>query len=215
MTLEALSGSATIMQSAALLVPGYLWLTAERWLSPQHRLAKEEKILRYIVYALINYAIWYTVILSTLLSAALMMRPSFWDVCLWIFVLILSPLALGIFTGILRRSKRVGAWLQKVGLPIPFTLETGWDQAFFRENSCLVRVLMKDGCERIGVYGCDSLVSPLPDSRDIFLEKLYEEDEHGDLQPKAMSLGMWIAEAEIRHLELYEIRSIDNGEQEE
>ena len=74
---------------------------------------------------------------------------------------------------------------------------TAWDYFFSKQESSYVIVTLVDGTKLYGYYSLNSFTSSDPDERDMYIEKLYDEEWNTDNE----DAGAYIAKEQIKYIE--------------
>jgi Family of unknown function (DUF6338) len=80
---------------------------------------------------------------------------------------------------------------------------TGWDYFFQQRGEAYVRVTFKDGGRVYGYYGPYSFAAYAKDGRDLYLERVYAEDDDWFGPESAGTCGVWVKTEDAVAVEFY------------
>jgi Family of unknown function (DUF6338) len=105
-----------------------------------------------------------------------------------------------------RASKHLRPWwLRKLHISESHTVSSGWNQAFGREGTAMVRATLRDGRVVGGYYGPGSLAGYSEHTQDLFIAERWALDDDGWFVQRADgTLGVWIPHDNIASVEFYE-----------
>jgi len=106
-----------------------------------------------------------------------------------------------------RSSRNVRPGLLKfIGVSSSHSVSSGWNEAFSREGSPMLRVTLKDGRVVGGYFGDGSLAGYSEHAQDLFISERWSIDPENDWFTGAAqgTTGLWVARAEIASIEFYE-----------
>lgn len=89
-------------------------------------------------------------------------------------VVVLVPVAIGIFVGHGIQKEWLYWLLRKVGLEPVHGIPSAWDWKFMRAQSQWITVHLKDGKEIVALYDSDCFTSTDPSERDLYLSNVCE-----------------------------------------
>ena len=124
----------------------------------------------------------------------------------WFFMLLVSPVTLGVATGLLSQRAVVRRLLARYGVYTVHPVPTAWDYVFSHSTGSWVLVTLTDGSTVAGVFSARSFASSDAAERDLFLERLYKVEDDGPWQPVPMNRGVWIQGEAIRAIEFLEFQ---------
>lgn len=122
-------------------------------------------------------------------------------------VLIVVPVALGVFLGFLSDVKSP-EWLctvlKAVGLSSTVRTTEAWNYVFRQGFPAYVRVRLKENRLVLGWYGPGSAASQDASAKDLYLERVYESTDGTFGAPYPRTRGVWISGEEIVAIEFFE-----------
>ena len=161
--------------------------------------------MRFLTLSAFNYAFWSWLIYLLFVRAGVLAQP--WAAALaWFFVLLISPVAFGVATGLLSQRAIVRQLLARYGVYTVHPVPTAWDYVFSHSTGSWVLVTLADGSTIAGVFSARSFASSDAAERDLFLEQLYKVEDDGPWQPVPMNRGVWIRGEAIRAIEFLEFQ---------
>ncbi len=209
---QALGIFTTLFFASVLLVPGFI-LYRTIALFVVHR---NEDIqifaLRFLAYSLFLYLLFLPHF-YWIYSRKFYIRHPFYTADYAIFLIFVLPVVVGVITGIsLQWYKRLRHHLADLAERCYIYFldheTSAWGYQFCRLlegiddiGAVMVYVTMKDATKFIGAYGKKSFASEYSENADLFLERLYNDDGEGLLEPVANSYGVLIKQADIYSIE--------------
>jgi hypothetical protein len=112
-----------------------------------------------------------------------------------------------------RSSRKVRPGVLKfIGVSPSHSVSSGWNEAFSREGSPMLRVTLKDGRVVGGYFGDGSLAGYSEHAQDLFISERWSINPKNDWFTGVAegTTGLWIAREEIASIEFYE-RPPDNN----
>lgn len=116
-----------------------------------------------------------------------------------------------------RSSRKVRPFvLHFIGVSPSHSVSSGWNEAFGREGSPMLRVTLKDGRVVGGYFGDGSLAGYSEHAQDLFISERWSINPENDWFVEAArgTEGLWIGRDEIASIEFYE-RPSDKADGEE
>jgi hypothetical protein len=127
------------------------------------------------------------------------------------------PLAIAMIGLRWRKSRKLRPFvLNSIGVSTSHSVTSGWNEAFGREGSPMLRVTLKDGRVVGGYFGHGSLAGYSEHARDLFISERWSINPEDDwfIEAARGTEGLWIARDEIASIEFYE-RPPDKTDDEE
>ncbi|MGM0896988.1 MAG: DUF6338 family protein [Bacillota bacterium] len=197
----------SFLYSIIFLVPGYIMNSAYEKLVNIQKKTISENLLRFLVFSLLNYALWGGVIFSAI-------RKRMWidDFLLWVLliisVLVISPYIFGFIFGLVTEREWGRNLLRKVGINTLHPNPTAWD--YVVKKGAWLSVTLKDGTIIKGNYGGESFAASSSEApQDLFMQARYKVGEvtrkWERIEPPR---GVWIPYNEIKYME---VRLKDTG----
>jgi hypothetical protein len=177
------------------IVPGYIISTFRGHFISGQKISGADYTVRLLTLSALNFTVsgW-----AIYLAIAWDSNPALRAI-IWLIVLGISPMALGVLSGL--ASKR--EWLRKIyaylGLGPLHVIPTSWEYQFSNMIEAWVFVVLKDETKFAGYWGGRSFASSQSDERDLLIEKVYDVPEDGPWIPTNKSL--FIAAGEILTIE--------------
>jgi hypothetical protein len=191
--------------TVAFLVPGFIWESVLSLFLRRRDDRADRAWVRFLTLSAFNYALWSWLIYLLFVRAGVLAEP--WMAALaWFFMLLVSPVAFGVATGLLSQRAVVRRLLARYGVYTVHPVPTAWDYVFSHSTGSWVLVTLTDGSTVAGVFSARSFASSDAAERDLFLERLYKVEDDGPWQPVPMNRGVWIQGEAIRAIEFLEFQ---------
>lgn len=189
----------TIFYTCIFLVPGYIIEELMRVVMPAKQNSEGIKLIRYLIYSIVNLAIWswvYWLLITYLKSNALV----YW--ILLVAITLCSAIITGFAMGLVRKQNIIRNIFSRFKIQIEHPVPTAWDYKFseITDYNWLIIKLANGECV-YGKYGCKSLASSDENYRDIYLEEIYTWEEGEDWKKVDGTEGVWINAEEIKSIE--------------
>jgi Family of unknown function (DUF6338) len=122
-------------------------------------------------------------------------------------ITLVLPVAIAVIGLRWRSSRRMRPFLLHfIGVSPSHSVSSGWNEAFGREGSPMLRVTLKDGRVVGGYFGDGSLAGYSEHAQDLFISERWSINPENDWFVEAArgTEGLWIARDEIASIEFYE-----------
>mgnify|MGYP000364082211 CR=1 FL=1 len=196
--------------AAAVLLPGFIWTEVERKLVVQNRTDAMRRVFLFFFYSLLTYCVvgfYFWTDIEKIAQSKQISR----SIAISLATGLLGVGVLGgIATAAFRRLDPVCGLLRWLGLPAMNAVKSPWDAAFGRRDHALVRVRTVDDRDVFGLLALNSQAACDEDGRDLFLEKLYIENESRDLVAAVGTKGVWIPGDRIHEVRFYTFEELDS-----
>jgi hypothetical protein len=196
----ALNSFDAVFYALAFIVPGFIADSVLCLVVPRKSSPSESSVLRFLTLSCYNYAIWSWLIYLVAKTEFFEARPVAAAI-VWGFVVLVSPIALGLLVGVLRQRSLITRCLHRLGLRAIQPNPTAWDQFFIKTEPVFALVTLKDGVHFAGRFGPQSAASSDGHDRDIYLESVFTPGTPWAEVPG--SAGVWIRGDEIKHIEFH------------
>lgn len=125
------------------------------------------------------------------------------DSRLFFFLKVLAlPALLGLLLGYNLSAGWKNALLRRLSMPVIHPVQKGYDFAFGNERPPgFVIVTYFDGTTVLGYFGADSLAASDPERSDIYLERLYIQNDKGDWEEPTPARSGVISLRDVRSIE--------------
>jgi hypothetical protein len=177
------------------VVPGYIISSFRAHFITGQRLDGPDYLVRLLTLSALNFTLSGWAIYLALAWDTEPVTRTF----VWLFVLAVSPVLIGIVSGLGSKQE----WLRRVysrfGLSPLHIIPTSWEYKFSNLTESLVLVVLKDGTMFAGYWGGKSFASSRPEERDLLIEQVYEIQKDGPWTPTNKSV--FIGSGEIRTIE--------------
>lgn len=187
----------------ALVVPGFLIHSVMSVFTTRHAARAEASWVYPISIGAMNVAVWSWLIY--LLLTLPVFQTTIWVAAVgWAVVILVGPALIGLLLGYNVQKAWTRRLLFAIGLRPVHPIPTAWEGRFGRlEKAYWVLVTLTDGQVIAGLFGKWSWASSEPHERDLYLEQIYEIDEHGMWHKGRDQKGILIRPAEIRFIEMW------------
>lgn len=199
------------------VVPGYIIEEVVSSIIPIKRREEGIKLIRCLMYSVVNNALWFSWGLNLLLKIKATSQIWFWA------LLSLSVIVTGLITGLvigLIKAKGLFRRLfnkcfSRFGVNLEHPIPSAWDYVFknFTEGAWVTIRMDNDKFIR-GKFYTNSFASSDEDYRDLYLEEVYILDENEEWVKINRSKGMWLSPDTIKHIEFLTIRDREGLEHE-
>lgn len=193
--------------TAAFLVPGFVWSSVISMLVPRRTVDAQLRIMEFLTLSSINGAIWSWALYLIFRSGLPNERPVAAALALLGIVLV-SPVLLGFLTGLLQRRDFLMRFLNRFGFRPIHPVPTAWDFHFSKGNGYWVVVTLKNGSRIYGLFDQKSFAGDDSARRDLYLEAMFEPNDHGEWVPVEDSGGVWINADEIEVVEFRKLTEV-------
>ena len=178
------------------VVPGYIISAFRAHFITGQKVSGPDYYVRLLTLSAVNFIMaGWTIYLAIAWDAGPVPR-----LFVWLFVLGISPMFIGIVSGL--SSKR--EWLRKIysrlGLSPLHVIPTSWEYQFSTLTESWILVVLKDGTKFAGLWGGRSFASSRPDERDLLIEQVFEIPDDGGPWTST-NKSVFIASGEIRTIE--------------
>ena len=209
MSFDSLSA---VLFTAIFLVPGFVWSSVLSMLVPRSSKAVELRALEFLTLSCINHALWIWLLVPLVASEYLERHPVWTGLALILPVLV-SPVALGLFTGWAFQNPRMkgllGRFLRRFGFRTIHELPTAWDYHFFTHpQPYWVIVTLCDGSRVYGLFGYNSFAGDDAAERDLYLEAVYHPTTSGEWAPIEDSGGIIVKADQVAAVEFRKLTEV-------
>jgi len=188
-------------QNAVLLlqffVPGFLVAYFRSVFVTRREASLKDNILLFVLvsvlYAFVTAPLW--------LALRRIELAPFLQWLVWFVTLVAVPVATGVLLGLGVQNGWIVTALARIGLRPLSPYRTGWDWVFGQRKPFFVLVTMEDGSQVAGWFGYGSLAASDLSHHDLYIEKTYDLDEHGNWHERARPQGILIAGKHIKYVE--------------
>jgi hypothetical protein len=163
----------------AFIVPGLIMVFVRSQMTTGRMSPPKESYLIYFTLSIIYYAIIFPFIIQSLRPHA----DSFFAMYIsWLLIILIIPFELGLLMGFDARFGWIRRMFSRLGLSVVIhAIPTAWDYKFLQlKYPEFVLVTLKDGTKFAGFLGAGSFISSDQSERDLYLEKVYDLDEHSN-----------------------------------
>ncbi len=116
-------------------------------------------------------------------------------------IILIGAVGFGVLMGLNASLGVTRLFLRKIGISIPHVLGSAWDFKFSHFSECLMTITLKDGSRISGWCGTGAFIGSEPESRDIYLEQIYDVDEEGNWILRTPGKSIYITGGEVRLIE--------------
>jgi len=195
-----------LFYSITFLVPGFVWSAVLSMLIPRRMRAIEVRMLEFLTFSCLNYAIWSWLIYRVF-------RTQFHEdylgwTCLLLFAIVfVSPVALGLVFGKAAQSNWAAHFLGRLGFRTIHPIPAAWDFHFGKLRPYWMTVTLIDRSRVHGLFGTNSFAGDAP--KDLYVEAVFRINENGDWVPVVDSGGVFIKAEQIAAIEFRKLTEVN------
>jgi len=189
------------------VVPGVIARLAYDLLVPSERRKPADEMLGFITFSVVHLGLfhWLFELVST---PTIEGNGAIWRTIGRIFVIVLLPAGEAVAAVRILKSRWLSRWVNN---PIP----KPWDFYFGKRQPCWMILRLKSGGMIGGFFGPDSYATAYPHPEQVYLEQVWQLDEHGKFVKKIENTrGAIVAFSECTTMELFETLEASNDRQE-
>lgn len=203
----------TVFYTFSFLVPGYIIEEIMSNMKPLKSEKDSARILRCLVYSVVNYVTWF--------SWGLRILGMYFEsdtVVYWVIIVaatLITAVVTGFIMGLIRGSDllyKLFRWILKnTSINFRHPIPTAWEYIFndVMSDGAWVVIRMDNGKFIRGLYYTKSFSSSDEEYRDIYLEEVYKSENGKKWKAIPGSKGIWINPDAIRHIEFLDINKED------
>ena len=193
----------TVLYTVAFLMPGFILHTTLSIFVPQKAERPQIVLLRYFALSCLNYTVW-SWLIYLIFRGQLFAASPVWTAVAWVVMILVSPLALGIFLGCISQREVTRRVLQKFGFHPSHPIPTAWDYKFSKiPDRRWVLVTLKDGNTVAGLFGSKSFASSEAGERDLYIQEVFKVNDKVSWQRAPRNDGILIHGDQIKHIEFW------------
>jgi len=177
----------------ALLAPGLIIIFVRSRFITGRIAPHSEATLSYLVASIIYYALTLPLVEYVLTFR----EPGYSKALAWFGLEIVGPAFCGLALGMIAQKGIGQRCLKFLRLHVVHASPTAWDYKFGNMPAQWVLVTLKNGTQFAGYYGRNSLASSDVKERDVYIELLYDVDDHNVWTERQKDAGILIAAGEI------------------
>jgi hypothetical protein len=197
-------GKETLFLTLAFVVPGFIWHCVQTPFLPRRTETTQLLFLRFLTFSCFNYAIWSWLIYVFLYSQFPINYPK-WTAFLWGIMILISPVVMGVATGILSQKEFLRKLFNKACIKTVHSTPTAWEYKLFNTDySVWVKITLKDGDEILGLYGSKSFASSSAEERDLYIQQTMKLNEKKEWQKIDRTDGILVKGDQIKYIEFIE-----------
>jgi hypothetical protein len=184
---------------AQYVLAGFLLIMVANAFVDGRRPKPAEAFFEAVLYSLLNQLVWS--LLVTVAAWLFDLRPQA-RMAFYLQVLV-QPVLLGWLIGKARQKNWLRPVFRTLSMPIMEPHARAYDDVFMNfVGRARVIVAYQDGTNLYGLFGYDSRAGRDPDHRDLYLELLYDVNEHGEWSPSVPPRGALISLEGMRAIEI-------------
>lgn len=194
------------------IIPGFVLVRVKRVAYPSVSVSTADTVLESLAWScfvhVLALPLWYPSYVSRWWAA----HPLIFALFAFIILLLVPGSLGGLYVWLTKTGKLRGA-REFLGFPHPDP--TAWDYLFRKHRAYWVRLAFKNGDVMAGLYGPNSFASSFPNKRDLYIEKLSQLDEAGNVVEWIEgSAGALVEMEELERIEFFEIGGQGHGQEE-
>lgn len=208
-----LTASTLLPLGTVFLLPGFIWHAVARKIVPGRDSDKGDRFFKTLIYSILCFVIWATVFPKSIPTAQFSELAEALNIAASaaLFLVPISVLG-GILTGIFEREDCFCKFLRLIKIQSSSTGLDPWSRAFMRKKGCMIRIRYADGEETYGMFNPKSVASDQNESREIYLEQLFCQNEDGDLEGAIGLQGCWISAADVKEIRFYDTKELNSDD---
>ena len=189
------------------LVPGYIIDGVMNSLSPMKNHSEGIKLIRWLMYSMINYAVWFSWGLKLYNKVLDPKSALYWFVL--VLLVVITGVLTGVILGIIRAKDSIFNFVNKklskrLKITLTHPIPSAWDYVFkTHTNGSWVTVRMDNDKFIRGRFYTKSFASSDESYRDIYLEEVYTKNEDEQWIKRERTQGVWLSPDSIKHIEFY------------
>lgn len=201
-----------LFYTLAFLVPGFVMYATYSVFAVRRAEVPKLSFLRFLTLSCVNYAAW-SWLVYLIFSAEFFAGHAVRSAAALGWIILGSPLALGLVAGYFSQKETIRKVLMGLGLRPMHPVPTGWDYKFSTiKKAVWVPVTLKDGSHVAGLFGSKSFASSDPKERDLYIQRVYRIEKEGPWKPVERSDGILIAGDQIKYVEFKSDEKEDTDE---
>jgi len=194
------SGFEAVFFTAGFLVPGFVWSAVLSMLVPRRGVGTQIRVVEFLSLSCINHGLWSWALFPVFKTGFLEGHP-YWSGLALFGIMFVSPVVLGVASGLLQQREAVAGFLAWLGLRTVHPIPRAWDWHFSRLKPYWVLVTLKDGARLYGLFHSRSFAASDPEHRDLYLEAQFRPVEGGEWAPVEDTGGVLIMADQIAAVE--------------
>ena len=178
---------------AAFIVPGYITLQISNGIKPLNKDEKENTfnfLIYCVIYSFINTYLYY------LISNIEVIKNLNSDL-----VILIISILMGFVISVANPFKLICALLAMLNIDIKSPMPTAWDYVLLNHENTNIIITLDDNTKIKAWWGKNSHASDLDHGSDMYLEKVYKENEKGEWVEDKDSKGIYLSKNIIRMIE--------------
>jgi len=204
-----ISGFDAVFYTVGFLVPGFVWSAVMSILVPARQTATQLRFVEFLTLSCINHGLW-SWALFLIFQTGFVDRHIIWSSWLLFGIIFMSPLTLGILSGLLRQREFVGRFLNWLGLPTLHHIPQAWDWHFSQGKPYWILARLRDGSKVYGLFHQNSFAASDLENRDLYLEAQFRLTDGGEWAPVEDSGGVLIMADQIATIEFRNVTEASN-----
>lgn len=184
-----------IATALAFLVPGFIALSVRsQFMTGITHSQNSERLLTYLTISIVyNALVFRFVSFASTTNSTLA----------FVLVFVAGPVVIGVLLGFNVQKNFVRGYLSRIGVFTAHAIPTAWDWKFSRDvPDQWILVTLKNGVTFAGLYGSNSFAASSPERRDLYIQWIYDIDEHGNWSSPGEK-GVLVAANEISTIEFW------------
>ncbi|MBU9710879.1 DUF6338 family protein [Evansella tamaricis] len=191
-----------LLYTLIFVVPGFIIDSIYRFCVPQQEAKGESVLLRFLLFSTLNFSVVFPILLWLY---GIPYIKSNENVILYVSLLIVFfvSVVIGLIISVITNKGWIRTFYMKIGIHTTHVIPTAWDYQFKKEEPTYLTVYLEDGRIVHGYWGSDSFASSIRDSKDIFLENIFDVNEEKAWNVISENKGIWIPEKSIKYIEFH------------
>lgn len=183
-----------LVDIASFIVPGYITLQISDAIKPkkQDEKTKEVHFLIYcVIYSFVNTYLYH------LASNIEVIKNINSDL-----VMLLISILVGIIIGIANPIHIIYLLLGLMNVDVKDPVPTAWDYVLLNHANSFIIITLSDNSKLRGWWGENSYAADASHGGDIYIEKIYDENENGEWIENKNSKGIYLSKGMVKMIEL-------------
>lgn len=192
----------TVALFVLAVFPGLFSTTVYRLIMPARAVEWGNAILQGLFYSTLNFALGLPILYGLVFGYDPLEHPFRYSLATLLLFVVL-PIVWPFLLVAIFKSKTIA---HKIQIPYP----TAWDFVFDQRQPAFLLVHLTDGAVIGGYWGGNSYAGSFPNDGDIFIEAVYQLDEHGRFgDPIPDTRGVLLRKEQYTYIEFFSVPKVE------
>ena len=181
-----------LFYTLSFIVPGFILQSILSVFVPRKAVPTQISFLRFLTLSCFNYAScsW---LIYLIFQSDVFIDYSIRTALAWGYIILLSPILLGLFAGYFSQKEFIRKIFFSIGLNPIHVIPTAWDYKFSNTKEAVwLLITLLDGSTVAGLFGGKSFASSETDERDLYIQEVFKIPGSGSWEKVANNTGSWI-----------------------